>query len=140
MGNSVHVTAHTYAASRVDWKTKGDGGEAPHNRGGGRSRAPSVPLSRPVPLPPFPLSVPPSLPPSLSLVSSSLLGPVDPSFRALSACHKVTVRHHQFNNDSLSLVPGSGAPRRALGAVRRPRRRLVPRHCGRARLRITHAF
>ena len=32
---------------------------------------------------------------------SSLLGPVDPSFRALSGCLKFTVRRHKFNKDSL---------------------------------------
>ena len=32
----------------------------------------------------------------------SLLGPVDPSFRALSGRLKFTVRRHQFNKDSLS--------------------------------------
>ena len=36
-------------------------------------------------------------------VSSSLLGPVDPSFRALSGRVKFTVRRHKFNKDSLSL-------------------------------------
>jgi len=35
-------------------------------------------------------------------VSSSLLGPLDPSFRALSGRLKFTVRRHKFNNDSLS--------------------------------------
>ena len=34
--------------------------------------------------------------------SSSLLGPVDPSFRALSGRLKFTVRRHKFNKDSLS--------------------------------------
>ena len=38
----------------------------------------------------------------LHRVSSSLLGPVDPSFRALSGRPKVTVRRHKFNKDSLS--------------------------------------
>ena len=33
----------------------------------------------------------------------SPLGPVDPSFRALSGRLKFTVRHHKFNNDSLSV-------------------------------------
>ena len=32
----------------------------------------------------------------------SPLGPVDPSFRALSGRLKFTVRHHKFNKDSLS--------------------------------------
>ena len=36
------------------------------------------------------------------LVSSSLLGPVDPSFRALSGRLKFTVRRHKFNKDILS--------------------------------------
>jgi len=34
-------------------------------------------------------------------VSSSLLGPVVPSFRALSGRLKFTVRRHKFNTDSL---------------------------------------
>ena len=34
-------------------------------------------------------------------VSSSRLGPADPSFRALSGRLKLTVRHHKFNKDSL---------------------------------------
>ena len=34
-------------------------------------------------------------------VSSSLLGPVDPSFRALSGRLKFTVRPHKFNKDPL---------------------------------------
>jgi len=38
----------------------------------------------------------------LHRVSSSILGPVDPSFRALSGRLKFTVRRHEFNNDSLS--------------------------------------
>jgi len=33
-------------------------------------------------------------------VSSSLLGPVDPSFRALSGRLKFTVRRHKFNDNS----------------------------------------
>ena len=36
-------------------------------------------------------------------VSSSLLGPVDPSFRALSGRLMFTVRRHKFNKDSVSL-------------------------------------
>ena len=39
-------------------------------------------------------------------VSLSLLGPVDPSFRALSGRLKFTVRRHKFNKDSFS--PSSG--------------------------------
>jgi len=44
--------------------------------------------------------------------SSSLLGPVVPSFRALSGRLKFTVRRHKFNKDSLpqheaSLMPAS---------------------------------
>ena len=35
-------------------------------------------------------------------VSSSLLGPVDSSFRAFSGRLKFTVRRHKFNKDSLS--------------------------------------
>jgi len=38
-------------------------------------------------------------------VSSSLLGPVDPSFRALSGRLKLTARRHKFNTDSLSFNP-----------------------------------
>jgi hypothetical protein len=34
--------------------------------------------------------------------SSSLLGPVDPSFRALSERFKSTVRRHKFKTESLS--------------------------------------
>ena len=34
-------------------------------------------------------------------VSSSLVGPVVPSFRALSGRLKCTVRRHKFNEDSL---------------------------------------
>ena len=37
----------------------------------------------------------------LHRVSSRLLGPVDPSLRALSGRLKFTVRRHKFNNDSL---------------------------------------
>ena len=37
------------------------------------------------------------------VLSSSLLGPVDPSFRAPSGRPKFTVRRHNFNKDSLSL-------------------------------------
>ena len=37
-------------------------------------------------------------------VSSSLEGPVDPSFRALSGSLKFTVRRHTFDKDSLSFV------------------------------------
>ena len=36
-------------------------------------------------------------------LSSSLLGPVDPSFRALSGRRKFTVRRHKFNRDSISV-------------------------------------
>ena len=34
-------------------------------------------------------------------VSSSILGPMDHSFRALTGCLKFTVRRHKFNKDSL---------------------------------------
>ena len=34
---------------------------------------------------------------------SSLLGPVDPSFRALSGRLKFTVRRHELNEDSLTI-------------------------------------
>jgi len=43
-----------------------------------------------------------------------LLGPVDPSFRALSGRLKLTVRRHQFNKDSVSSLPlglSTGVPR-----------------------------
>ena len=40
--------------------------------------------------------------PRAQQVSSSLLGPVDPSFQALSGRLKFTVRRHKFNKDSLS--------------------------------------
>ena len=36
----------------------------------------------------------------LDRVSSSLLGPVDPSFRALSGRIKLTVRRHEFDKES----------------------------------------
>jgi len=39
-------------------------------------------------------------------ISSSLLGPVDPSFRALSGRLKFTARRHKFNEDSLFSCPG----------------------------------
>jgi len=39
---------------------------------------------------------------SLHCVSSSLLGPVDPSDRALSGRPKFTVQRHKFEKDSLS--------------------------------------
>ena len=39
-------------------------------------------------------------------VSSSLLGPVHPSFRALSGRLKLTVRRHKFNEDSPSTAGG----------------------------------
>jgi len=44
----------------------------------------------------------PSVPPSLHRVSSSLLGPVDPAFRAFYGRLKFTVRRHKVNKDSLS--------------------------------------
>ena len=37
-------------------------------------------------------------------ISSSLLGPVVPSFRALARRLKFTVRRHKFTEDSLSLL------------------------------------
>ena len=49
------------------------------------------------------------------------VGPVDPSFRALSGCPKFLVRRHKFNKDSLSggaSVRGSGDGARE-GAERR---------------------
>ena len=39
-------------------------------------------------------------------VSSDLLGPINPSFRAISGRLKFTVRRHKFNQDSLSLEGG----------------------------------
>ena len=41
----------------------------------------------------------------------SLLGPVDPLFRALSGRLKFTVRRHKLNNDSFSWAGGGGADR-----------------------------
>jgi len=38
-------------------------------------------------------------------VSSSLFGPVDPSFRVLSGRLEFTVQRHKFNTDSLSVGP-----------------------------------
>ena len=46
--------------------------------------------------------------PAIHRVSSSLLGPVDPSFRALSGCFKLTVRRHKSKKKSLLR---GGAPR-----------------------------
>ena len=56
---------------------------------------------------PQPSSPPPCIHPRVSAsdvhhVSSSLLGPVDPSFRALSGRLKFTVWRHKFNKDALS--------------------------------------
>jgi len=56
-------------------------------------------------------------------VSSSLLGPVDPSFRALSGRLKFTVRRHKFNKDSFSWQVGTdeeGAPLVAPKEVLKP--------------------
>ena len=39
----------------------------------------------------------------LHRLSSSLLGPVDPSFRALSGRLQIAVRRHKFNQDYISL-------------------------------------
>ena len=44
-------------------------------------------------------------------VSFSLLGPVDPSFRALSGRPKFTVRRHKLNVDSLSVQRTRGTER-----------------------------
>ena len=41
-------------------------------------------------------------------VSSRLLGPVDPSFRALAGRFQFTVRRHKFNEDSLSSETSEG--------------------------------
>jgi len=41
---------------------------------------------------------------TLYRVSASLLGPADPSFRALSGGLKLTVRRHNFNKDSPPVV------------------------------------
>ena len=54
------------------------------------------------------------------LVSSSLLGPVDPSFRALSGRLEFTVRRHKFNKDSLSRA---NIAQRFTQGRRRPHRR-----------------
>jgi len=43
-------------------------------------------------------------------VSSSPLGPVDPSFRALSGRLKFTARRHKLNKDSLSGGGGESGP------------------------------
>ena len=40
--------------------------------------------------------------------STRLLGPVDPSFRALSERLKFTVRRHRFNKDSLHIIAARG--------------------------------
>ena len=56
-------------------------------------------------------------------VASLLLGPVDPSFRALPGRLKFTIRRHKFNKDSLlslgrggwnlgALLKGAAVPRR----------------------------
>ena len=50
-------------------------------------------------------------------VPSSLLGPVDPSFRALSGILKFTVRRHNFDEGSLFL--GSGVPMRRPNGMNR---------------------
>ena len=44
----------------------------------------------------------------LYIVSSSLPGPVVPSFRALSGRLKFTARRHKFNQDSLSPLRAGG--------------------------------
>ena len=64
-------------------------------------------------------SIAPLRPPHLRVmlvlhrVSSSLLGPVDPSFRALPGRLKFTVRRDEFDTDSLSVssVWGETTPR-----------------------------
>ena len=55
-------------------------------------------------------------------VSSSLLGPVDPSCRALSGRLKFTVRRHKLNKDSLPWSPSSYSTRQW-----RPRPAFPPR-------------
>jgi hypothetical protein len=40
----------------------------------------------------------------------SILGPVDPAFRALSGRLKFTVQRHKFNSDSLTSDLGVNAP------------------------------
>ena len=52
--------------------------------------------------------------PDVHCVLSSLLGPVDPSFRALSGRPKFTFRRHKFNEESLSC--GTNWQGRANGA------------------------
>ena len=51
-------------------------------------------------------------------VSSSLLGPVDPSLRALSGRLNFTARRHKLNKDSLFSGGGSDAPPEARAPVR----------------------
>ena len=55
----------------------------------------------------------------LHRASSSLLGPEDPSFRALPGRLKSTVRRHTFNNDSLSGArAGAGGAKGGAGGAR----------------------
>jgi len=46
-----------------------------------------------------------------------LLGPVDPSFRALSGRLKLTVRRHKFNTDSFSWQNASGGVNAVLRSI-----------------------
>jgi len=43
-------------------------------------------------------------------MTTSPLGPVDPSFRALSGRLRFTARRHKFNNDSLTTPHAEGWP------------------------------
>ena len=51
---------------------------------------------------------------ALCLLLTSLSGPIDPSFRALSRRLKFTVRRHTFNKDSFPLLRGLGVGVREL--------------------------
>ena len=73
--------------------------------GGGRSLMSESPLRKHAPgsAPPPAGTVGPLSSEVVHRVSSSLLGPVDISFRALSGRLDFTVRRHKFNTDSLCL-------------------------------------
>ena len=53
-----------------------------------------------------------------SEVSTSVLGPVDPSFRALSGRLKLTVLRHNFNQDSLPLRGAGEADKHSVQRIR----------------------
>ena len=86
-------------------------------------------------------------------VSSSLLGPVDPSFRAPSGRLKFTVRRHKFNQDSLPWGVGAPLPHdlaahyvaeelvvRGLSAECSGVRVVMSIHCSLVRAFIVHAL